>query len=210
MKSTRRLPSLLLTLGATVLAVALSAAPLSFDFKDPKGVNNAQFTLDAPLEIISGYATGVTGTVLFDPAAPEKTQGTIIIEAASLSVGNPVMLDHIRGKGWLNVEEFPEITFAIDGLTVTGKTGDRMTGTVKGTMTLRGVSQPMTIPVTLTYLPGRLGARINDESVKGDLLVVRSNFTIERADFGIRPGQNTEKVGETIDITLSIVGAYQG
>ena len=40
----------LLTL--TTLASAAWAAPQSFDFKDPKGVNNAVFKLDAPLEAI--------------------------------------------------------------------------------------------------------------------------------------------------------------
>jgi hypothetical protein len=33
------------------------AAPQTFDFKDPKAVNHAKFTLDAPLETISGTAT---------------------------------------------------------------------------------------------------------------------------------------------------------
>lgn len=59
-------------LAATFAASALvaSAAPRSFDFKDPKGVNNVQFNLDAPLESITGTATGISGTVMFDPAPP--------------------------------------------------------------------------------------------------------------------------------------------
>ena len=34
--------------------------PMDFDFKDPKGVNNATFKLDAPLEAINGSATTVS------------------------------------------------------------------------------------------------------------------------------------------------------
>ena len=51
---------------ALALAVApgiLNAGPIKFDFKDPKKVNNVVFLLDAPLESISGTATGVSGTV---------------------------------------------------------------------------------------------------------------------------------------------------
>ncbi len=47
------------------LATAAYAAPQTFDFKDPKGVNNAVFKLDAPLESINGSASGITGAVVF-------------------------------------------------------------------------------------------------------------------------------------------------
>jgi hypothetical protein len=45
-----------------VFAAAGRAAPQTFDFKDPKGVNNVQFKLDAPLEAITGTATGISGS----------------------------------------------------------------------------------------------------------------------------------------------------
>lgn len=59
-------------------AVAL-AAPQAFDFKDPKGVNNAVFKLDAPLEAITGSANGISGTVLFDPEDPSSTTGKLVV-----------------------------------------------------------------------------------------------------------------------------------
>lgn len=43
--------------GASVLLA--SASPHSYDFKDSKGVNNVQFSLDAPLESIAGTDTGI-------------------------------------------------------------------------------------------------------------------------------------------------------
>ena len=42
---------------------------------------------------------------------------------------------------------------------------------------------------------------------KGDLLVIRANFSIKRSDFGIMPGQMEEKVSDAIELTLSIAGA---
>jgi polyisoprenoid-binding protein YceI len=54
-------------------------------------------------------------------------------------------------------------------------------------------------------LKDKLSQRV--PSQKGDLLVIRSTFTIKRSDFGIMPGQMEEKVSDTIELTLSIAGA---
>jgi hypothetical protein len=43
--------------------------------------------------------------------------------------------------------------------------------------------------------------------MKGDLLVIRSNFSINRSDFNIQPHQMESKVSDEIDLTLSIAGA---
>jgi polyisoprenoid-binding protein YceI len=118
---------LVLLLALSSLNGAALAATQTFDFKDPKGVNNAVFKLDAPLEAISGNATGVSGTVSFDPENPAATRGKIVVATSSL--------------------------------------------------------------------------------LKGDLLVIRSSFTVKRSDFGLMPGQAEDKVSDTIELTLSIAGA---
>lgn len=61
---------------ATAVTTA-SAAPATYDFQDPKGVNTARFTLDAPLEAIAGTGNGITGTVTFDPAKPAALAGSL-------------------------------------------------------------------------------------------------------------------------------------
>lgn len=196
----------------TLLALALTAtgafaAPKVFDFKDPKGVNNVQFHLDAPLESISGQGTGVTGSVSFDPAVPEATTGRIVLAASSLTVGNPTMLEHLQGTNWLDVAKFPEIVFEVKALRHAVGNAGTVKGDVTGVLTLKGVSKEITVPVTITHLPDKLGARLNKPDLKGDLLVIRAQFAINRSDFGVQAGQYTDKVSDRIDLTLSVAGA---
>lgn len=197
--------SLAAFLGATALAA--HAAPASFDFKDPKGVNNVQFKLDAPLESITGTATGISGTVVFDPAQPGATKGRIVLDAASLTVGNPLMGEHLRSDQWLDVAQYPAITFEAASLGNVRQQGAQVLAEVAGKLTVKGVTRAITVPVTFTHLPDKLGARAGDPKVKGDLLVLRTAFAINRSDFGIKAGEMTDKVAETIHLSLSIAGA---
>ena len=90
--------------------------PVTFDFKDPKNVNNIIFQMDAPLESINGSGDSISGKVEFDPSKPENTKGKIILDAKSLHVGNPVLKEHMHGKDWLDVEKFPLIHFSLNQL----------------------------------------------------------------------------------------------
>ena len=135
----------LLALGA--LANTAVAAPQTFDFKDPKGVNNATFKLDAPLEAVSGNATGISGKVTFDPADPSATKGKIVVSTTSLRVGNPMQQQHMQGPQWLEVAKYPEVSFEAKEFKNVKSDGNATTADVTGTFTLKGNSKEITIPV---------------------------------------------------------------
>ncbi|HWQ92587.1 MAG TPA: YceI family protein [Clostridia bacterium] len=198
--------SLLTLLTVTSLAGSALAAPQTFDFKDAKGVNNAVFKLDAPLEAINGSASGISGTVTFDPENPAATRGKIVVASTSLHVPNPMMKEHLHGVQWMDVAKNPDIIFEAKELKNVKQQGETVTADVAGALTLRGVCKDVTVPVKITYLKDKLAARSNGQQ-KGDLLVIRSTFPIQRADYGINPKAPSDKVAEQIDITLSIAGA---
>jgi polyisoprenoid-binding protein YceI len=187
------------------LATSVFAAPETFDFKDPKGINNAGFKLDAPLESINGSASGISGTVSFDPENPAATKGKIVVAANSLILPNPMQQGHMRGDKWLDVAKYPEISFDAKELKNVKTEGDVTSADAVGTFTCKGVSKDMTVPVKLTFLKDKLGQRV--PKMNGDLLVIRCSFSIKRGDFNINPGQMEDKVSEDIAITLSIAGA---
>ncbi len=194
-------------LASLSLAATVVAAPISFDFKDPKGVNGIQFSLDSVLEPISGTAGGISGQVTFDPTNPGATRGKIVAATKSLVVPNATMTEHLLSDNWLNAAAHPEITFELTKLDGAKTANNVTTATATGKFTLKGVTKEIKVPVKLTYLPDAFGKRINKPEVKGDLLVVRGEFAILRADFGIQPGKNEDKVNPEIKLTLAIVGS---
>ena len=185
---------------------SLQAEVKTYDFEDPKGVNNVSFLLDAPLESISGNARGVSGIVTFDSTNPKAVSGTITIETASLTATNNKLQAHMLGKGWLDAASHPEITFVARSVSKVEKLKDGFKAKLTGDFTLKGVTKELVVPVTFTYLPGMLGKRSNG-AMEGDLLVLRSTFTINRSVYGIKPGQNLDKVAEEIELRLAIAGA---
>jgi len=191
----------------TCLGATAPAAPLEFDFKDPKGVNNVVFKTDAPLESINGVATGISGRVTFDPDNPGAVKGKIVVQASSLHLGNPMQKEHLHSDKWLDVAKYPEIAFEVESAKNVKTQGNVTTADVTGKMSLHGVTKTITVPVKMTFLKDQLKARLPGK--EGDLLVIRASFKIKRSDFGINPGQMEEKVSDDIELNLSIAGAAQ-
>ena len=196
--------SVLVFLGCWCCASAV-AGETEFDFKDPKGVNSISFVLDSALEPIMGVATGITGKVKFDPANPKALSGKISIDAKKLSCAMPGMTNVVQGEDWLDVGNHPSIDFAFKSVRkVEGTEGDKVDMTVVGEMTCKGVTQEIVVPVSVTYLPDQMENRMR--GAKGDLLVLRSTFSISRKAFGIKPKMGPSVVADEIELRVSIVG----
>ena len=182
----------------------VTAKPINFDFKDPKGVNNIIFQMDAPLESINGSGDGISGNVEFDPQDPQSTKATIFLDSKSLHVGNPILKEHMHGDDWLEVGKFSQIKFQLSQLQNVKKVENVYHADAKGKMTIRNVTVKINVPVKLTFLEGLL---IKRNRVPGDLLILRSKFVVKRDDFDIQKDQNLEKVANDIEISVNLAGA---
>jgi polyisoprenoid-binding protein YceI len=182
-----------------------AAASKEFDFKDPKGVNSIVFVLDSLLEPIMGLANGVSGKLQFDPADPQSTRGTIALAASSVKCAHAGMTNVLHGDDWMNVKAYPTVEFTFKKIkdAKPGEDGS-VAMTVVADLTLKGVTKELEVPVSATYLAGQLGQRVRGKD--GDLLVLRSTFSVKRRDFGIKPEMGPETVAEEIELRVSIVG----
>jgi len=192
---------------ALMLAVGTSyGTAKEYDFKDPKGVNAIHFLLDSELEPILGIASGVSGTVSYDPEAPEKTTGKLVVDAKTLHTQNPAMKEQLHSDKWLDVEKYPTIEFKFKQIEEAKPLPHHQSQLkVVGDFTCKGITKELTIPVRATHLAGKLGERLHGK-VEGDLLVLRADFTIKRSDFEIAQDAPAAIVADEIKITAFIVG----
>ncbi|MFO0873356.1 MAG: YceI family protein [Phycisphaerales bacterium] len=178
---------------------------LTFDFKDPKGVNGFVFMLDSILEPIVGSGTGLSGTVEFDPTNPLSATGMIKAEAKGLKTTNERMASVLQGADWLDVATYPSIDVKLVKIASAEAVAENTVQTQANVeVTIKGKTVPMIVPVKATFLPGRLGDRVM--GAKGDLLVLRSQFAVKRSVFGIKPDQGTDIVADDIQIMVAVVG----
>lgn len=198
--------TLLVSIFAGLAVTAASAAAAKeFSFKDPKGVNSMTFVLDSELEPIMGLASGISGTVSFDPADAKKTTGKLVVDAKSINCSNPAMTKVLHADDWLNVEKHGEVTFTFKEVKdAKSSAAGEFEMTVVGDFSCAGVTKELTIPVKATYKKDGAGGRL--KGAKGDLLILRAAFTINRKDFKIKTEMGPEVVSEEIEIRASIVG----
>lgn len=178
---------------------------MTFDFKDPKGVNGFTVLLDSPLEPMVGTGTGITGTVTFDPSKPTEATGTLALPTRSLQMTNSRMSVVLHGEDWLDAEKYPTLTLKVAGIESARPVDENVHElTAKVDVTIKDVTRTLTIPIRATLLPGRLGERVR--GMTGDLLVLRSQFVIKRSDFNLKTDIGTDTVADEIQVTAAIVG----
>jgi len=139
----------------------------------------------------------IAGTFSFDPEKPEKASTDVTIQAASIDTGNEDRDKHLRNEDFFDVEKHPTLSFKSTAWKQTGeKTFD-----VTGDFTLRGVTKPVTVPVTLLGM----GKGFKGEEIAG----FSSDFKIKRNDFGMDKLVGDSMIGDEVTISVSFEGVKQ-
>jgi polyisoprenoid-binding protein YceI len=141
---------------------------------------------------VYGRFDDVSGTVTLDPANAADDSISLEIKADSLDTHNEKRDQQIKGPDFLNVKQFPTITFKSAKVE---KAGDD-TYNVTGNLTLRGVTKPL----TLEFKKTGEGKGMKDEYRAGG----ETQFTIKRSDFGMTYMPNV--VGEDVTLIISLEG----
>jgi polyisoprenoid-binding protein YceI len=135
---------------------------------------------------VRGRFKDVKGTIVVDEQNPDHSTVNVEIGAASIDTGSPDRDGHLRSADFLDVEQFPALTFRskrVEG--AMKKEGDQFR--VVGDLTIRGT----TFEVTLDAVYEGMG----QDPWGGTRAGARATGRIDRRDWGLKWNQTLETGG---------------
>ncbi|MFG1462696.1 YceI family protein [Xanthobacter sp. DSM 24535] len=195
-------------LPATFFALALLALPAQAQeagSSDPGAVKAGTYLLDPGHSRVAwsvthlGFSTytgllpAAEGTLVLDPAAPEKSTLIVTLQTGKVGTLDPALDQHLKGTDFFNVEKFPTATFKATGVVATGKTAK-----ITCDLTLLGVTKPVILDVTFN----KAGTNPLDKTYS---LGFDARAVIKRSDFGM----TTYVPAVSDEVTLQIESEFK-
>ncbi|MBW4034162.1 MAG: YceI family protein [Proteobacteria bacterium] len=178
----------------SIAAAALLASPLA-----AHAAGAPRWTVDAAKSSLdfTGTQTGTkfhgtfktfTADIAFSPDDLADSHIDVTVDLASASTGDSQRDTALPGKDWFDVAKSPQAVFTSNRITKTGAN----TYQAIGTLQLRGVTKPLTLPFTVT--------------IAGDTAHATASADLLRTAFGVGQGpwQSGQWVALNVDVTIDL------
>ena len=123
-------------------------------------------------------------------ASPDVTTGVldVKIQAASVNTGSGMKDGKLKSKDFFNVKQDPLITFHSTKIVQTGPN----TFDVPGNFTIRGVTKPETLTLTVS---GKKGSGSGE---------VKGTMAFDRKDYGMNSGIPFMKIADRVEVNIEL------
>jgi polyisoprenoid-binding protein YceI len=180
--------ALLPVLAASALLPPLAQAQAPVFAITPPPQSTVKFSVKASVAI-EGTFDKWDATLTF--ASPDVTTGVldIKIQAASVNTGSGMKNDKLKSKDFFDADHDPLITYKSTKIVQTGPN----TFDVPGTFTIRGVSKPETLTLTVSGVGTGSGA-------------IKGTMAFDRKDYGMNSGIPFIKIADRVEVDIDLVG----
>ena len=122
---------------------------------------------------VRGSFNEFSGSAVLDGENPANSSVEVTLEVASIDTRNSMRDDHLRTNDFLDVENFPQITFRSTAISHEGGQEFQVTGD----LTIKGVTKSVTFPLELT---GAATDPYGNERIgfEGSTQIVRSEYGV--------------------------------
>src|ERR1700761_8818071 len=181
-------PALLPLFAAAAFLPFLAQAQAPVFVISPPPQSTVKFSVKASVAI-AGTFDKWDATLTF--ASTDVTTGVldIKIQAASVNTGSGMKNDKLKGKDFFDADHDPLITYKSTKVVQTGPN----TFDVQGTFTIRGVSKPETLSLTVS------GVGTGTGTIKGTM-------AFDRKEFGMNSGIPFIKIADRVEVDIDLTG----
>jgi len=186
---------------ASLVALAGSAAAAT----DP-GLKAGTYTIDAThtygnfevdhmgLSTMHGRIDVKSGTIQIDPDNAASNHVMVTLDPASVDTGDTKRDEHLRDMdGFFDVKKYPDMTFKSTSVSFDDDTDE---ATVKGNLTLHGVTRPVTLDVE------DMACHVNPLEKSNYTCGFSAETMIKRSDFGM--DAYLPMVGDEIELSIEV------
>ena len=140
-----------------------------------------------------GSFADISGRLILDENDPEASSVKAVIFLKGLRSDHAEREGIIRGPHWLDAQAFPNVTFTSTQVTLLPDNADRKMASVTGDLTLKGMTHPVTMTVTLN----KVGT---EPSSRKHAMGFSATGQLDRSDFGINTAINF--IGDSVSFEI--------
>lgn len=160
--------------------------------------SNAEFKVKhMMISNVKGSFSGITGTLVEDPADPSLNRIDASIDISTVNTGDQKRDEHLKSSDFFHHEQHPQMTFKS---TKVEKNGDEEY-TVTGDLTIRGITKPVVFAVEGPSQPAK-------DPWGNTRIGLSATTKINRKEFGLNWNAALESggilVGEDVHISLDV------
>jgi polyisoprenoid-binding protein YceI len=127
----------------------------------------------------------LAGELRLEGDRPETVVGRVVVQVASIDTGNRMRDNHLRSEYFFDAGRYPEAVFV-----ASGARRDAGRVVVTGELTIRGVTRPLAVPVTVTAGAGSIR--------------VQGQLTVNRREFGVAYQSRLNPVNDEVSVTVDL------
>jgi polyisoprenoid-binding protein YceI len=173
-----------LTLLAACAAALLASPAFAQDWVMDRGASAVEFEATAFNAPLTGRFETFSAQIRLDPADLSDARIEAVVNTASFALSDSQYRSNVSGGPGLAVADHPEARFTSEEIRAVEGGYEAV-----GTLTIKGESNPLTLPFTLT--------------VDGDRATAEGLFVLNRAAFGVGGGDWGD-VGPSVSVTVHI------
>lgn len=167
-------------------SVALAMPATAAEWRVDPAKSHLGFTALWSKEPFSAEFKHWDAEIEFDPANLAHAHAAVTVDLASEKSDEDQFDQGLKGAMGFQVSKFPQAKFVTTGISARG--GNRYVA--KGTLSLRGMERPVTLPFSLT--------------ISGDNAHMTGKAVVMRTDFGVGQGQWAAPDPVALDVTVTI------